>query len=523
MRGCLSNGRASVVRHGVIVVVLQMILGGSGITLPSLAAVTGEGPTGTLSISSEPADAAVYLDGRFVGETPVDVADVTAGEHRVRLVKDGLLENGRIVAVAGGRGSVVRVRLTSRGSMEPAQAGGLKIVVIEGEDAVNIVDKKTAVKPVVEVRDRNDLPVAGAIVTFSIGGKGATFARGAQTLTATTNAAGRAAVTALNPIGSGAVQINVQATFQGQTGAATITQTNFANAAAAARAGRPALSSGGVFPTGPIVWSAVGVAGGVTAWQVSKRFSDQGDADQGCSALFTATTRSVPAAAGTSSYSFEIDCDWTATSDQPWLIFTGPSSGSSISGTITGPNRQPVTLTFSVSANPTGSPRIALITIGQRTSGSITTITITQAGGALAGTFRGTAASTGPVGVDGVECRYSLTLTAITAALSGSVSTIADARVSAKVAAAAMPECRAQLLPLQTHQYVLQSAAISGQSLALTFQPAGSNRPLATLVFRGTVSADNRSISGMLTWQSVDDAGPMGWTLTAPITLTVEP
>ncbi len=47
-----------------------------------------------------------------------------------------------------------------------AQSAGLRVVVIEGEDAVNIIQQKTAVRQVVEVRDRNNLPVPGAIVTF---------------------------------------------------------------------------------------------------------------------------------------------------------------------------------------------------------------------------------------------------------------------------------------------------------------------------------------------------------------------
>ncbi len=70
------------------------------------------------------------------------------------------------------------------------QSAGLRIVVIEGEDAVNIIQQKTAVAPIVEVRDRNDQPVAGAIVRFAIHGGRATFG-GAQTLTVTTNAVGR--------------------------------------------------------------------------------------------------------------------------------------------------------------------------------------------------------------------------------------------------------------------------------------------------------------------------------------------
>lgn len=62
-------------------------------------------------------------------------------------------------------------------------------MVLEGEDAVNVIQQRTAVAPVVEVRDRNDQPVAGAVVSFAIRGGRATF-NGARTLSVATNAAG---------------------------------------------------------------------------------------------------------------------------------------------------------------------------------------------------------------------------------------------------------------------------------------------------------------------------------------------
>ena len=117
-----------------------------------------------------------------------------------------------------------------------AQAPPLRIVVLEGEDAVNVIQHKTAVAPVIEVRDRNDVPVSGAIVTFTLGGNTASFAGGVQTFTIATNAAGQAAAAAINPLASGAVQIQVAAAFQGQTAAATIVQTNVLTAAQAAAA-----------------------------------------------------------------------------------------------------------------------------------------------------------------------------------------------------------------------------------------------------------------------------------------------
>jgi len=127
-----------------------------------------------------------------------------------------------------------------------AQTPGLKLVVLEGEDSVNIIDKKTAVKPTVEVRDQNDLPVAGASVVFLIQGgrNSATFANGLRQVTLTTNSLGRATVSELNPLGKGAFQIQVRASFQGQAATATIHQANFATEAAAQAAHANGASSG---------------------------------------------------------------------------------------------------------------------------------------------------------------------------------------------------------------------------------------------------------------------------------------
>jgi hypothetical protein len=111
--------------------------------------------------------------------------------------------NRRLLAMA------LVLALVSHGSasiVSVAQDASLRIVVIEGEDAVNIVDKKTAVKPVVEVRDRNDLPVAGVSVRFAIDGQGAVFNNGLRQLIVTTNNLGRATVSQLSPLGRGALR-----------------------------------------------------------------------------------------------------------------------------------------------------------------------------------------------------------------------------------------------------------------------------------------------------------------------------
>lgn len=69
-------------------------------------------PTAALAVASEPAGANVYVDGQLVGATPLNVERLAAGDHRVRVVKNGYLENGRIISVTPGKTNSVAVKLT---------------------------------------------------------------------------------------------------------------------------------------------------------------------------------------------------------------------------------------------------------------------------------------------------------------------------------------------------------------------------------------------------------------------------
>lgn len=127
-----------------------------------------------------------------------------------------------------------RAQATSAG--RPA----IHILVIEGEGAINNMKQRTAREPIVEVRDENDKPIAGAVVVFTLPsvGPSGTFANGASVLSVTTDNAGRAVAAGLRPNGiEGPVQIKVNATHLGQTTSTTINTTNAMGAAAAAGAG----------------------------------------------------------------------------------------------------------------------------------------------------------------------------------------------------------------------------------------------------------------------------------------------
>jgi hypothetical protein len=139
---------------------------------------------------------------------------------------------------------------------QQAEGPPLRIEVIEGEGAVNNIRQRVAREPTIRVVDRNNKPVAGAAITFLLPqmGAGGTFANGATILNVITNQQGIAVASGLQAnAAAGAFQINVVASFQGQTATAAIAQSN---AAAAATSG---------VSTGVLVGIGAAVAGAVVA------------------------------------------------------------------------------------------------------------------------------------------------------------------------------------------------------------------------------------------------------------------
>lgn len=128
MRSGVSVAKTGMVRPVVAFAVsaaLTLCPAADGILLAASPAAAAAAAVGSLSVSSDPDGAAVYVDGQFVGQTPLAVQRLSAGDHRVRVVKDGYLENGRIVNVAAGKTGTLQVKLTGTHATEPErQAGG---------------------------------------------------------------------------------------------------------------------------------------------------------------------------------------------------------------------------------------------------------------------------------------------------------------------------------------------------------------------------------------------------------------
>ena len=130
-------------------------------------------------------------------------------------------------------------------SQEPPEgeaAPTFQIKVLEGENGANILETKTAVKLVVEVRSADNLPAAGVTVGFFApeSGPRVTFANGSRFYLTTTDEQGRATVHEEKPLGKGPFQIKVEAGFEQHWSTASVLQTNYLTAAAAAGGGSTA-------------------------------------------------------------------------------------------------------------------------------------------------------------------------------------------------------------------------------------------------------------------------------------------
>ena len=114
--------------------------------------------------------------------------------------------------------------------------GQLKILVLEGQGAINNISLRRAREPVVEVTNENGAPVAGAVVTFMLpdAGPGGVFGDNSKILSVTTDEKGQAVGRGLRPNKIiGQYQILASASYQGRNARTSITQTNAEPVAAA--------------------------------------------------------------------------------------------------------------------------------------------------------------------------------------------------------------------------------------------------------------------------------------------------
>ncbi len=69
---------------------------------------------GSMRVTSDPAGAAVYVDSKKVGGTPIEIPELPAGQKTVEIQKDCFEPTSRTVTVSGGQQAVVAVQLTAK-------------------------------------------------------------------------------------------------------------------------------------------------------------------------------------------------------------------------------------------------------------------------------------------------------------------------------------------------------------------------------------------------------------------------
>jgi hypothetical protein len=119
-------------------------------------------------------------------------------------------------------------------------------------------------------------------------------------------------------------------------------------------------------------------------------------------------------------------------------------------------------------------------------------------------------------------CSYSVTLSNVVASLRIDESNNVQSQVTNTGTEIGLRGCPYPTGPPSADLYTLQRASLNGRTLTAEYGAARGNYPQARLSFSATVSADQRSVVGALTWHRIDQpsAPSLQWTITSPITLS---
>jgi PEGA domain len=105
------------------------VLSGQVVTIDATLEVASSVETGSISVSSTPSGASVYLDGGYQGTTqpgnPLDLPGIPPGQHTVRLTLAGYQDYTQNVQVQSGGIAIVEATMTP--SSSPSSAGTLQV------------------------------------------------------------------------------------------------------------------------------------------------------------------------------------------------------------------------------------------------------------------------------------------------------------------------------------------------------------------------------------------------------------
>jgi hypothetical protein len=142
-------------------------------------------------------------------------------------------------------------------SQDSLQSPALRIVVLVGENAVNVIKKGTVVMPVVQVLEQSGKPVVGAEVTFFAPADGASmqFTDGSRSSTIATDAEGKASPVGGVALNAGEFEYRITAVFRDLRATAAIQQTNVTSQGSLTKSG-----SGTAAHSSHLLWWVIGGA-----------------------------------------------------------------------------------------------------------------------------------------------------------------------------------------------------------------------------------------------------------------------
>jgi archaellum component FlaG (FlaF/FlaG flagellin family) len=102
--------------------------------------------TGSISISSSPSGADVYIDGSYRGITPVTLSDLTTGSHTIRISQSGYNDYSTKVTVYSGETAIVSRTLIP--SYTTSQTGSISISSSPSRASVYVDGSYQGITPV---------------------------------------------------------------------------------------------------------------------------------------------------------------------------------------------------------------------------------------------------------------------------------------------------------------------------------------------------------------------------------------
>src|SRR5215213_10931630 len=90
-----------------------ILLFAAGLLMAHAASAQSQGEA-SLRVKTDTPDVEVWLDGESVGRTPLTLKNLTAGKHRIALLKDGYEDGMQDVEVAPGKSNSVFVVMKPR-------------------------------------------------------------------------------------------------------------------------------------------------------------------------------------------------------------------------------------------------------------------------------------------------------------------------------------------------------------------------------------------------------------------------